>query len=101
MTKRSYEEWVDLIKQQPASGLTIKGFCRQHQLTTSTFYARKANLANVDTAAPFVKVKVEARQQVRTSQQPISLQHQTGLWTFPCSLPASYLLEIIRGLQTC
>ena len=58
MTKRSHEEWVDLIKQQPASGLTIKDFCRQHQLSTSTFYARKANLANVDTAGPFVKVKV-------------------------------------------
>ncbi|WP_446539684.1 IS66 family insertion sequence element accessory protein TnpA, partial [Shewanella surugensis] len=43
MTKRSHEEWIELITQQSESGLTIGDFCRQHKVSTSTFYARKAN----------------------------------------------------------
>ncbi|AQS36615.1 hypothetical protein Sps_01449 [Shewanella psychrophila] len=45
MAKRSHEDWAALIKQQPASGLTITAFCHQHKCSTSTFYARKANKA--------------------------------------------------------
>ena len=29
MAKRSHQNWAALIKQQPASGLTITAFCRQ------------------------------------------------------------------------
>lgn len=41
MAKHSHEDWVALIQQQPASGLTIKAFCRQHKLSVSSFYAHK------------------------------------------------------------
>jgi hypothetical protein len=107
MPKRSHEDWAALIKQQPASGLTITAFCRQHKLTNSSFYARKANKAKIKSVTPFVKATVATPTSVITQAQPsepqqtICLQHQTGLWTFPCSLPASYLLEIIKGLQAC
>ena len=45
MAKRSHEDWATLIKQQPASGLTITAFCRQHKFSISSFYTRKANKA--------------------------------------------------------
>jgi putative transposase len=101
MAKRSREDWAALIKQQPASGLTITVFCRQHKLSISTFYARKSDKAKIKSVMPFVKVAVAVPTKVCASQQTICLQHQTGLWTFPSSLPASYLLEIIKGLQAC
>jgi len=107
MAKRSRKDWAALIKQQPASGLTITAFCRQHKLSNSTFYARKANKAKIKSVTPFVKATVATPTSVITQAQPgepqqtICLQHQTGLWTFPCSLPTSYLLEIIKGLQAC
>jgi hypothetical protein len=101
MAKRSREEWAALIKQQPASGLTITAFCRQHKLGISRFYARKSNKAKIKTVTPFVKATVvtptevklfvkaaivaptEVTPQIYASQQTICLQHQTGLWTFP------------------
>ena len=107
MAKRSHEDWMDLINQQPASGLSIANFCRQHKLSTSSFYTRKAAIdeVNTQTVEPFVKATVaastEAISQTYASEQTISLQHQTGTWTFPSSQPASYLLEIIKGLQSC
>jgi len=107
MTKRSHEDWAALIKQQPTSGLSIANFCRQHKLSTSSFYTRKAAIddINTQTVDPFVKATVAASTEVipqpDSSEHTISLQHQTGTWTFPSSLPASYLLEIIKGLQSC
>ena len=54
---------------------------------------------------PFAEATVAAPTAVTTqpcdAQQVICLQHKTGIWTFPSSLPASYLLEIIKGLQAC
>ena len=107
MAKRSHQNWAALIKQQPASGLTITAFCRQHKFSISTFYARKANKAKIKTVMPFAKATLATPTAVTTQTQPcdaqpvICLQHQTGVWTFPSSLPANYLLEIIKGLQAC
>tara|TARA_R110002124_G_scaffold127506_2_gene287584 strand:+ start:193 stop:441 length:249 start_codon:yes stop_codon:yes gene_type:complete len=57
MARRSHEDWVALIQQQSASGLTITAFCRLHKLSISGFYARKADIAKMSTPkiAPFVK----------------------------------------------
>ena len=107
MAKRSQEDWIALIKQQPASGLTITAFCRQHKFSVSTFYSHKANKAKIKTVMPFAKATLATPTAVTTpnqacdTQHAICLQHQTGVWTFPSSLPARYLLEIIKGLQAC
>ncbi|MDB2387162.1 IS66 family insertion sequence element accessory protein TnpB [Shewanella sp.] len=107
MAKRSHDDWTNLIQQQPSSGLTITDFCRKHKLSTSTFYARKAIMTNTPpkNGASFVKAVAPATTpvitQAVTPQPTICLQHQTGLWTFPSSLPPSYLLEFIKGLQAC
>ncbi|ABN63777.1 IS66 family insertion sequence element accessory protein TnpA [Shewanella baltica] len=109
MAKRSHEDWAALIQQQPASGLTITAFCRQYKLSLSGFYARKADMTKTSSpkVTPFVQATVTSPTAMTTQAQPgppqqsICLQHQTGLWTFPCSLPATYLLDIIKGLQAC
>jgi putative transposase len=55
--------------------------------------------------APFVKATLASPTAMTTQAQPsasgqtIRFQHQTGLWSFPSTLPARYLLEIIKGLQ--
>ncbi|EDP98703.1 IS66 family insertion sequence element accessory protein TnpA [Shewanella benthica] len=55
MAKRSHQDWAALIRQQPASGLTITAFCRQHKFSISTFYARKANKDKIKAVMPFAK----------------------------------------------
>jgi len=107
MAKRSHEDWASLIKHQPASGLSIKDFCHQQQCCISSFYARKAMMTktHIQKVEPFVKATISTPTKVvaqpYASQQTINLHHQTGLWTFPDSLPASYLLEMIKGLRSC
>lgn len=107
MPKRSNEDWAALIQQQSASDLTISHFCRQHKLSLSGFYARKADMAKTSNpkVTPFVQATVTSPTAMTTqptaSAQAIHFQHQTGLWSFPCSLPPHYLLEIIKGLQVC
>ena len=109
MATRSHEDWAALIQQHPASGLTISAFCRLHQVSISTFYARKADMAKTSSpkAAQFVKATLASPTAMTTQAQPsasaqaIHFQHHTGLWTFPSTLPPSYLLEIIKGLQAC
>jgi putative transposase len=76
MAKRSHEDWAALITQQPASGLTITAFCRQHKLSISSFYARKSNKAKIKTATTFVKTTVATPTSVTTQAQP-SASHQT------------------------
>ncbi len=68
-------------------------FCRQHRFSVSTFYALKANKTKIKTVMPFAKVTAPTPTDETTltkpsdAQQVICLQHQTGLWTLPSSLP--------------
>jgi putative transposase len=109
MATRSHEDWVTLLQEQPASGLTITAFCRLHKVSISSFYAHKADMTktSIPKVAPFVKVTLASPAAMTTQAQPSALgqtihfQHQTGLWSFPSTLPARYLLEIIKGLQAC
>jgi putative transposase len=115
MATRSHEDWVTSLQEQPASGLTISAFCRLHKVSISSFYARKTDMAktSIPKVAPFVKATLASptamtamtamttQAQPSASGQTIRFQHQTGLWSFPSTLPARYLLEIIKGLQAC
>ena len=105
MAKRSHEDWATLVKQQPASGLTITAFCRQHKFSVSTFYSHKTNKAKIKTVMPFAKATlvtptaVKAQTQASDAQQVIySIKQEYGLSQARCQ---QYLLEIIKGLQAC
>ena len=53
------QQWLDLIRQQPTSGLNIQDFCQQNNLATSTFYKYRKQLA---TQSSFSKVTIQAEQ---------------------------------------
>ncbi|MEY0234588.1 IS66 family insertion sequence element accessory protein TnpA [Providencia manganoxydans] len=38
------QQWLDLIRRQPGSGLNIQDFCQQNNLATSTFYKYRKQL---------------------------------------------------------
>ena len=56
--------WLDVIKAQKVSGLSIKQFCEQNNLGTSSFYKYKARLASsqskstVPENSPFLQAEV-------------------------------------------
>ena len=41
---RNLEQWQVIIEKQQTSGLTILDYCREHQLSTSSFYAVRKKL---------------------------------------------------------
>ncbi|WP_254693687.1 IS66 family insertion sequence element accessory protein TnpB [Shewanella sp. MEBiC00475] len=94
MARRSHEDWVALIQQQSASGLTITAFCRLHKLSISGFYARKADIAkmSIPTGALFVKATLASPTAMATQAQlPVpeqtiffSINPGYGLSLAPC-----------------
>jgi len=45
-TTRSQEQWQTILNEQQTSGLTIIEYCREHQLSTSSFYVFRKNLVS-------------------------------------------------------
>ncbi|MEC4728958.1 transposase [Shewanella sp. D64] len=111
MTIRTEEEWQQLLASQPSCGLSVKDFCRKHQISTSTFYKRGARPELLQAVNDFVKitsiVETPAMPEatvvisVVTQSETISLQTSVGIFSFPCSLPASYMATLIRELLPC
>ncbi len=40
--------WRDMLRRWPASGLTIRAYCRRHRLSEASFYAWRRELAERD-----------------------------------------------------
>jgi hypothetical protein len=53
--------WRLLIGGQAASGLSIRQYCRDHELKESAFYFWRAELARRERRPAFVPVKIAAR----------------------------------------
>mgnify|MGYP003387211060 FL=1 len=68
LTRRSAEQWQQHINDQLTSGLSIKRYCLQHELTLSGFYLWRTKL-NGQVA------KTEAAS-APGNWMPISLNHQ-------------------------
>jgi putative transposase len=84
MATRSHEDWVTLLQEQPASGLTITAFCRRHKVSISSFYAHKADMTNtsIPKVAPFVKATLASSAAMTTQAQPSALGQTIRLAMF-------------------
>ena len=59
--RRSRREfWRQMVQRQAASGLSIRRFCRRHDLREPTFYAWRARLRAEAATPDFVPVTVRA-----------------------------------------
>ncbi|HEY6925467.1 MAG TPA: hypothetical protein VI653_18460 [Steroidobacteraceae bacterium] len=77
---RKEQHWRQLLDRWQHSGLSVRAFCRRHQLSEATFYARRRSLgqqpsAGADEPLTFV---------------PINVRHDT----LP---PAGPALELVLG----
>jgi len=58
--------WLDTIRGQPGSGLSIRGYCRRRRLRESAFYFWRKELArrgvSTATQAAFVPVRITGEQ---------------------------------------
>lgn len=102
MGKRTEEQWRELIKLHTQSGLTIKAFCIEQKISISNFYKFKKQfkslLITVTPEPAFVALhKPKSEPQV---QQPsmIELHCQQVHFTFPNTVSADFLIQLVKGL---
>lgn len=99
MTKRTKDDWRELIEQQIASNLSVAEFCKQHSLAQTYFYKRKSDLkklAKKPQASSFIKV---SKPLVNDYQNvSIKVQHKQSQLSLPVSVSPSWLAEFIKAL---
>jgi hypothetical protein len=45
-TQKTHQQWQVIVEQHASSGLQVATFCKQQQITPSSFYAWRKRLAN-------------------------------------------------------
>lgn len=112
---KTHEEWQNLIQLRQAFEGTHVEFCKIHQISLKTFYRRRAKLG----LGQANKVECLATEHVIPKQNPLfvpvkttlvsaaisvdcsifAFNLQTGVLSFPQSLPMPELITLLRGLS--
>jgi len=93
---RSQEQWQTIIDEQQTSGLTIIDYCRQQQLSTSSFYAVKKKLGL--TSGNFVRTKITQQVELTEEQAAITLTLGNANVSLPSTTSFTYLSQLLRAL---
>jgi putative transposase len=92
---RSQVQWQNIFKEQENSGLTIVGYCRQHQISTATFYACRKKLGVSQSA--FIQAKITQEVEIFSCPEPLCLNIGNASLTLPSSTPPAYLAQLLRA----
>ena len=101
MSRKTSNEWKNLVKQQVSSGLSVPNFCEQHQLSAKYFYARKSIVAKDNNSTGFIQANVVTQQTTIIAQDvehPIKLSLPVGELTFPHNISPAFIAELLNGL---
>jgi len=87
---------LTIIEDQQTSGLTIIDYCRQQQLSPSSFYAVKKKLGL--TSGNFVRAKITQQVELIEAQETITLTIGKANVSLPSTTSATYLSQLLRAL---
>ena len=99
MTRRTLDDWRELVNQQIDSDLSVAEFCQQNNLGETYFYKRKADLKKLDDKpqpSPFIKVSKPNTSSIQSAL--IKIQHQQAQLCLPVSISPLWLAEFIKAL---
>jgi len=102
MGKRTEEQWRKLIQLHTQSGLTIKAFCIEQKISISNFYKFKkqfkSSLITPATESAFVALHKPKSEPKPQQSDTIELHYQQAHFTFPDTVSADYLVQLVNGL---
>jgi len=101
MSRKTSDEWKNLVAQQVTSGLSVPKFCEQHQLSAKYFYARKAIITKDNNSTGFIQAKVVTKQTTIIAQHvehPIRLNLPVGELSFAHDTSPAFIAELLNGL---
>ena len=99
MKRRTKKEWLSLFEEQLTSHLSMTEFSRQHHITPSYFYKRKAALIpsrDSKPSTPIVKVKRDVTEPTKTTT--ICIQHHQTQISLPININTIWLANFIKAL---
>ncbi|MGF1728464.1 IS66 family insertion sequence element accessory protein TnpA [Photobacterium kasasachensis] len=104
--RRSNQEWLAIFQQFENSTLTQREFCRRHDISTSTFFAKRRLLecTGENQAGGFVRAEVVEQTTHYQVAKPIASNMTLSVndveLSIPLGTPASYVAELIGALSS-
>ena len=95
-------KWCDLVTRQPKSGLSIRAFCRQEQVTEPAYYAwrRELRLRGQERAGTPAFVPVMLPQTKADGQEHIIIELRGGrVLRLPSALPTVRVTELVQAVE--
>ncbi|MDX2367135.1 MAG: IS66 family insertion sequence element accessory protein TnpB [Colwellia sp.] len=96
MTRKTFDDWKNLVEKQIASGLSVPLFCNQHNLNHKYFYSRKSMIVNASDNAGFIQAQVITKQTTLLETKPepsITFASPAGELTLPRDTSAQFIVE--------
>lgn len=103
MTRKTFDDWKNLVEKQIASGLSVPQFCNQHNLNPKYFYSRKSMIVNASDNAGFIQAQVITQQTTRLDTKPeasITFSNAVGELTLPQHTSVQFIVELFKGLTS-
>lgn len=97
-THRSDSQWRDTLAQQVASGMSIKDFCQQNDVTVSGFYAARKRLGMQLPDQPLSEIEQQQSLFVALDPSPSTEESsaQNSQWAVELQIGANIILRV-RG----
>ena len=103
MKHRSVEQWQDIIEQQKNSGLSIATYCRENNISTTSFYHYRSKLNfGRQIKAPAAQtgfVQVKPASTIEHSSAVITLQTNLVTLKLPLTVSPQWLGQLLRELS--
>ncbi|MCQ1061421.1 IS66 family insertion sequence element accessory protein TnpA [Photobacterium sp. DNB23_23_1] len=104
--RRSNQEWLAIFRQFENSSLTQREFCRRHDISTSTFFAKR-RLLECDSGSQqggFIRAEVVEQTTHYQVANPIASNMTLSVndieLSIPQGTPAAYVAELIGSLSS-
>lgn len=100
-TRRTKQQWLELLEQQKQSGLSVAAFCRDQDISAKCFYyhVRRQRLLMVDSVpSGFVRAECSATQ-ANASQERLSLQIGRCQLHLPADISVPWLAKLVTALS--
>jgi hypothetical protein len=95
--QRTSQQWQEIIEQHAPSGLQVATFCKQQQITPSSFYAWRKRLAN-QPSLPSITSKPIISESAQNDWHSISPEPNVAAlpWDIELSLPNGVVLRMMN-----
>ena len=103
MSRKTFDDWKNLVEKQIASGLTVPKFCHQHNLNPKYFYSRKSMVYKEHNSTGFIQAQIITQKttQITNSVEPsIKLNTASGELSLPVDTSAHFIVALIHGLAS-